>query len=89
MMLFTISTVIPTPMGKNTDLTYSNNYRAIASSSIFGKIIDLIFLINHFSDLWTSELQFGLKLKHSMIHCSMVLREAQCIALCFWLSWIL
>ena len=36
-------TLIPIPKGKNVNVTDSSNYRAIALSSIFGKVFDLIF----------------------------------------------
>jgi Reverse transcriptase (RNA-dependent DNA polymerase) len=72
---FTTDTVIPIPKGKNTNLTDSNNYRRITLSSIFGKIFYIIFINKHYDDLSTSELQFGLKKKRSMNHCSMVLKE--------------
>ena len=58
------------------NLTDSNNYRGIALSSVFGKILDLIFL-NRYSDiLCTSKFQFGFKAKRSTNHCCMVLKEA-------------
>jgi len=39
-------TLIPIPKGKNVNITDSSNYRAIALSSIFGKVFDLIFCIS-------------------------------------------
>ncbi len=39
----------------------SDNFRAIAISSIFGKVLDWIILINEQKSLCTSNLQFGLK----------------------------
>jgi hypothetical protein len=37
-----VSTMIPIPKGRNTNLTDSANYRGISLSSLFGKIFDLI-----------------------------------------------
>ena len=39
-------TLTPIPKGKNVNVTDSSNYRAIALSSIFGKVFDLIFCIS-------------------------------------------
>ena len=71
-----ISNVMPIPNGKNSNLTDSNNYRGIALSSVFSKILDLIFLNTYSDKLCTSELQFEFKAKRSTNHCSMVLKEA-------------
>ena len=61
-----ISNVMPIPKRKNSNLTDSNNYRGIALSSVFGKILDLIFLKRY--KLCTSELQFEFKAKRSTNH---------------------
>ena len=71
-----ISNVIPIPKGRYRNLTDSNNYRGIALSSVFGKILDFIFLNRYSVKLCTSEIQFGCKAKRSTNHCSMVLKEA-------------
>ena len=68
-----VSTVIPIPKGKNTNVTVSANYRGIALSSIIGKIIDLILMNRYYDKLVTSELQFGFKEKRSTTMCSMIL----------------
>ena len=39
------STLLPIPKGKNANGTVSSNYRAIALSSLFGKIFDRIVMI--------------------------------------------
>ena len=71
-----ISNVIPIPKGRNSNPTDSNSHRGIALRSIFGKILDLIS-INRYSDkLFTSELQFGFRIKRSTNQCSLVLKEA-------------
>jgi hypothetical protein len=71
-----VSTVIPIPKGKNTNVTVSSNYRGIALSSIIGKVIDLILLDRYYDKLVTSDLQFGFKEKRSTTMCSMILKES-------------
>ena len=66
---------IPIPKGKNVNITDSSNYRAIALSSIFGKVFDLIFLHKFYMCLCTTEQQFGFKRRHSTDMCTMVLKE--------------
>lgn len=65
----------PIPKGHNQNLSLSDNYRGIAISSLFGKILDNIILIRYRHLLVTSELQFGFKHKHSTQMCTMVLKE--------------
>jgi hypothetical protein len=50
---FLVSTIIPIPKGKNTNVTDSANYRGIALSSVMGKIIDLIVLERYCDNLLT------------------------------------
>ena len=69
------SRLIPIPKGKNTNITNSANYRAIALSSVFVKVFDVIFLHKFNGKLCTSEMQFGFKRNHSTTMCSMVLKE--------------
>ena len=69
------STLLPIPKGKNANGSVSSNYRAIALSSVFGKIFDRIVMIRYEEALATSELQFGFKKNHSTAMCSLVLRE--------------
>ena len=71
-----ISTIIPIPKGKNTNVTVSANYRGIALSSIIGKIIDLILMDRCFDKLATLDPQFGNKEKRSTTICSMVSKES-------------
>ena len=53
----------------------STNYREIAISSVFSKVVDNIIL-NKYSDLLsTSKLQFGFKCGHSTNMCTMILKE--------------
>jgi len=68
-------TLIPIPKGKNVNVTDSSNYRAIALSSIFGKVFDFIFLHKFYMCLCTTEQQFGFKRCHSTDMCTIVLTE--------------
>ena len=45
LMIMTVSTLVPIPKGKNMSCTDSSNYRAIALSSVLGKVFDRIFLL--------------------------------------------
>ena len=72
---YTFSTILPIVKNKRKNLTSSDNYRAIALSSVMVKILDNIIL-NKFSDtLVSSDLQFGFKKKHSTIMCSFIVEE--------------
>ena len=44
------STIISIPKGRSVNITDSVNYRGIALSSIYGKILDLCFLLCKFTD---------------------------------------
>ena len=54
---------------------YSSNYRAIALSSIFGKILDWVILIKEESALCFSNLQFGFKKGMSTTQCTYSMLE--------------
>ncbi len=69
------STVVPIPKNIKLDLSDPSNYRAIALSSIFGKILDKIILATQSEYLKTSDMQFGFKQHSSTIMCSTVLIE--------------
>ena len=71
--VFLHAAIIPTL--KNTKLTLSStcNYRGIALSSIFGKILDKIIMSMQSEYLMTSELQFGFKEHSTTIMCSTLL----------------
>ncbi len=56
-----LGTMIPLPKSKWINLSYSDNYRAITLSSIFGKLLDFIILNNEEHELITSDLQFSFK----------------------------
>jgi len=56
---------LPIPKGRNSNLTDSANYRGIALSSIFGKILYLIILSRYSENLESCDLQFGFDLQRS------------------------
>ena len=67
--------IIPIPKSLRLNLSDSNNYRAIALSSIFGKILDKIILSTESEVLNTSDMQFGFKAHSSTVMCSTILIE--------------
>jgi hypothetical protein len=69
------SSIRPIPKGHNLSPCHSNNYRGIAISSIFNKVLDNVILIKYRHLLSTCDLQFGFKKKHSTQMCTMVLKE--------------
>jgi len=70
------NTVIPIPKGKQANRTYSNNYRGIALSSVFGKLFDLVMLTRYCQSLRSCNLQFGFKARRSTDMCTMILKES-------------
>jgi hypothetical protein len=72
---FRLATLIPIPKNKIKSLNKSSNYRAVALSSILGKVLDHIFLIKYSDILFSSELQYGFKKKHSTTQCTFVVNE--------------
>ena len=71
---FVYSTIVPIPKGRNVNAADSNNFRGIALSSVYGKLLDTIVLFQF--GLQTSQLQFGFKAKSSTNLCTFVLKEA-------------
>ena len=67
--------VIPIPNNAILNLSNTCNYRAIALSSIFSKILDKIITSLQSEYLMSSELQFGFKEDSSTIMCSTLLVE--------------
>jgi hypothetical protein len=67
---FQLSTIVPVPKGHNLDKSDSNNFRSIALSSIFGKILDNIILDCYSNNLISCELQFGFKANCSTNLCT-------------------
>ena len=70
-----LGTMIPIPKDKKKSLCSSSNYRAIALSSIFSKILDWIILIKEEYSLCSSELQFGFKKGLSTTQCTFSMLE--------------
>ena len=73
--VFLHGAVIPIPKNTKLNLYISCNYRAIALSSIFSKILDETIMSLQSEYLMTSELQFGFKEHSSTIMCSTLLVE--------------
>ena len=72
---FRFSKLIPIVKNKRKSLHDSNNYRAIALSSIMGKVFDWVLLNLYSSSFNTSDLQFGFKSGSSTVTCTYVLDE--------------
>ena len=70
-----LSTVSPIPKNKRKSLNDSENYRAIALSSIIGKLLDKVLICKCQQLTQTSPSQFGFKAQHSTMHCGFVARE--------------
>ena len=70
-----ISTLVPIPKNNKKSLNDSANYRAIALSSVVGKLMDNIIMSKYSDVFTTSDLQFGFKKKHSTTHCTFVANE--------------
>ena len=73
---FLNSTIVPMPKARNVSMCESANYRGIALSSVYLKIVDNIVLYKYSGHLSTSELQFGFKRKSSTNLCTFVLKES-------------
>ena len=70
-----LSTIVPVPKDKRGSKSDSNNYRAIAISSILGKLFDSIIIKDQHLSLITDDLQFGFKENSSTITCTQLLVE--------------
>lgn len=70
-----VSILIPIPKGSRVDTRNSDNYRAVALSSILGKILDNIIISVQGESLSTSDLQFGYKPNLSTMMCSTLVVE--------------
>ena len=67
-----VCTLVPIVKDKLGDKSSSNNYRAIAISSILLKNFDWIILILHGNSLDISDLQFGFQTRSSTLMCTWV-----------------
>ena len=72
---FRLSTLIPIPKNRRKSGNISNNYRAIALSSIMGKLLDHLLLSKYHNVFNTSDLQYGFKKKHGTVQCTFVVNE--------------
>ena len=70
-----LSTMVPVPKDKRGSKSGSNNYRAIAISSILGKLFDSIIIKDQHLSLITDDLQFGFNENSSTITCTQLLVE--------------
>lgn len=70
-----LSTLVPIPKNRHKSLQSSDDYRAIALSSIIGKLIDRILLVKCIHIFSTTDMQFGFKPKHSTNQCTAVVQE--------------
>ncbi len=72
-----IGTMIPIPKVKRQVVCKSDNFRAFALSSIFGKVLDWIILIKEQKSLCSSNLLFAFKEGVSTTHCTYVVNETK------------
>ena len=72
LLLSTLVSLIKNKRGNKCD---SNNYRAIAISSIIGKLFDTVLLKLQHASLFTDSLQFGFKPNSSTVICTSLLRD--------------
>ena len=70
-----LGTMIPIPKDKKKSLCNFGNYRAIALSSIFRKILDWVILIKEEMTLCSSNLQFGFNNGTSTTQCTFSMLE--------------
>ena len=70
-----LSTLIPIPKSFKRSRNDSNNDRAIALGSVFGKVLDHVILNQNINEMSSCDLQFGFKSKHSTTQCTYVLQE--------------
>ena len=70
-----LSTLVPLLKNKRGNKCDSNNYRAIAISSLLGKLFDIIILKVQYTCLTTDVLQFGFKPHSSTTICTSLLRD--------------
>ena len=73
---FLSSTITPIIKSRTGDIYCSNNYRPIALSNLFSQLFELVLLVKIGHLLFTDDLQFGFKSKHSTSHALFVLKES-------------
>ena len=74
-VLLVTGLMVPIPKDKKKSLCSSDNYRAIALSSILCKVLDLVILQKESHALFSCDQQFGFKSGLSTTHCTFVLQE--------------
>ena len=72
--VFRDAVIISIPKGGNMDLLQSSNYRGIALTSCFSKLLEYCILEDYGSCLLSSHLQFGFKPGLSTTMCTGVLK---------------
>ena len=70
-----LGSMVPIPKCKLKALENSDNYRSIALSSNFGKLLDWVILLKEQKTLSRSDAQFGFKEKSSTTQCTFVFLE--------------
>ena len=70
-----LSTQLPIPKNCYKSLSNSDNYRAIAMSSMMGQLLDHILLDINSLVFYSCNTQFGFKPGHSTVMCNFVLQE--------------
>ena len=73
---FKISILILISKGARVDKSNASNDRAVALSSILGKMLDIIIIKFQKEEVEVSDLQFGYKSNSSTIMCSTLLIES-------------
>ena len=68
-------TVIPILKSGNPHKNNLSSYRLITLSSLFGKVFDFVFYNRYFVNLCTSDYLCGFKKRHSINHCTFVVKE--------------
>ena len=70
-----MSTLTPIPKNKLTRLSDSNNYRAIALSSLFDEIMDVCIINKQCHVFKFYDLLFAYKANHSTVQCVSTIKE--------------
>ena len=70
-----VSTLLHIPINQLTSLSDSNNYRAIALSSLFGKIMDACIINKQCQVLKFHDFLFAYKPNHSTVQCVSTIKE--------------
>ena len=70
-----ISIIVPIPKNKHKSMNCSDNYKAIALSSVLGKLLESVILHQNKSVFSTSDYQLGFKSNHSTTSCSFVVQD--------------